>query len=153
MGVGCWCGSLQLAFIYGLSFLWSATPATVLYVLLAWVLGGLLGLHQVRVAPAWIWMVPLVPFWLTVASMNIPPQFMLISSFLAGGVAGHWVSCREPNFLQALRWESLGMGVGYLVTGMTAYRGLEALVIWCSLITLVLVWREKRWGRAGSPFR
>lgn len=81
--------------------------------------------------------------------MNLPPQIVLISSFLGGGVAGQWLSDREKFFLEVLRWESLGMGVGYLLTGLIAYRGLQALSIWIFLISAVLVWREKRWRRAG----
>lgn len=60
-------------------------------------------------------------------------------------MAGSWLLDQECRLLQALRWESLGMGIGYLITGWTAYRGLNSVLIWQLLCTGALYWRERHW--------
>ena len=143
--VGCWCGSLQLGLTYGLSFFWSATPATAVYVLLGWLSGSLWGTYSSRVFPRHSWVAPLLPVAFLGFGTNIPLWIVSLSSVLAGRVAGHWLILRESVFVEVLRWESLGMGIGYLVTGLTTYRGTQTLMLWCLMVTSVLVWREERW--------
>ena len=144
--VGAWCGGLQLGLIYGLSFLWSSTAYTVLWVLACWFCGALLGLHQQpsRFRPA-VWLYPLLAPLLLTAAPSLPPQILFLSSLSGGFAAGYWMLGLERHLVQALRWESLGMGAGYLCIGLTAYRGLETMVVPVALLTGLLVWREHTW--------
>lgn len=144
--VGCWCGSWQLGLIYSLAFLWSATAMTVVYNLIVWFAGTLLGLQQ-KLSPArWSWLLPLCVAIFVYLYPSLPAQILLISSFLCGMIAGIWFLGIEPNFVKILRWESLGTGVGYLVTGLLVmFYGLNKLFIWLILLSCLLSWKERKW--------
>jgi len=147
--VGCWCASLQLSLIYGLSFTWSATPRTGLLVLLAWLLGswwGAAGRLPGRLR--WHWLGPLGLF---VIGLHSPPAslapclILLISSLWAGSIGGYWLTLIENQLLQGLRWESVGMGFGFLTVGALAFQGITSLTAWCLMITLAVWWKEEKW--------
>lgn len=151
LGVGCWCASLQLSLIYGLSYYWSATPATAIYVLLGWICGGIWATCSVWKFSRWAWAMPLLPMLLFVTGNNIPLLIAVLSSILGGRTAGHWLLLREQFFISAMRWESLGMVTGYLMTGLAAYHGAQALSLWVVCVTAMLIWREEPWRCAGEP--
>lgn len=146
--VGIWCGSTQLGLVYGLSFLWSATPVTAVWILLSWLGGSLIGLHQRRSHSSLQWLGPCLPA-LLLGYVPLPPQVLLISSLTGGWAAGAWLLKQEEHLVRALRWESLGMGVGYLLTGLTAYRGLNSVIVWQLLCTGALLWRDRHWLDGG----
>lgn len=144
--VGCWCGSLQLSMVYGLSFLWSATPRTALWILLAWLAGSLLGVQRgrARISP-WHWLAPVT---LMISGFHFQATtlpLVLISSLLSGFAGGHWLALVEEYLVIGLRWESIGMGAGFMVAGSLAFLGLDAMQIWCGLVTGLTCWKEERW--------
>ena len=145
--VGVWCGSLQMSLIYCMSFLWSATPRAAIWVLLLWLLGSLGGVQRGdhRLHPLQ-WCAPglflLGSLWLS--QSNILWVIVVFSSFLGGFAAGQWFAVLEIDFVRALRWESLGMALGFALASVAVYLGLQVLVYGCLLWAVVLAWKEAR---------
>ncbi len=147
LGFGYWASTLQMAQIYSLSFLHSATARAYLGLMLCWFLGSAVGSWLPNRSSRTLVWVALALYAVNLRLLQTQLAWVAPLAALSGGVCGgHWVvRWGKTDLAGPLSWESLGMAFGWMTCSLGLY-GVGIGYLWTAptLATLWVAWGEPR---------